>query len=269
MDNTWAGALVEVRGVVVIRGERRIVDDIQLTVEPRRWTAILGPNGAGKSTLLRSLAGLIKHDGAVLIDGNDVGAMSARDRAAQIAYAPQTPTMPALMTVRDYVMLGRNPYRAVLAGPRRRDHTVVTDVLDRLDVAVVADRRLRTLSGGERQRVVLARALAQQPRLLLLGEPTAALDLGHAQQVLELVDDLRRDHGLTVITTLHDLMLAGQYAERIVLLNGGRVAADGAPGTVLTRDILAENYDVEGEVDAGADGVRVYPARPSRVPARV
>ncbi len=265
VSDSWAGALLEVRGVGVSRGRARLLDAVDLVVEPRSWTAVVGPNGAGKSTLVRALAGLVRHDGTVLLDGRGVERLPARERAQEIGYAPQVPVLPEAVTVAEYVLLGRTPYRSLLAGPRREDREVVASALERLELTAFADRALRTLSGGERQRAVLARALAQQPRLLLLDEPTAALDLGHAQAVLELVDELRREHGMTVVTTIHDLVLAAQYADRLVLLAGGRVVAAGRPPDVLTSEALATHYGATAEVSAGAGGVRVHPVRPSLV----
>lgn len=256
--------LLDVRGVSVALGRAQVLDAVSLSVTEGGWTAVVGPNGAGKSTLLRAIASLVTCRGRVLIGGVDVSSMSAKERARQIAYAPQVPLIPEAMSVREYVMLGRTPYRALLAAPRGADHEAVARALTRLDLESLADRMLRTLSGGERQRAVLARSLAQEPRLLLLDEPTAALDLGHAQQLLELVDDLRRDEHLTVLSTLHDLVLAGQYADRVVLLTGGQVVADGAPAEVLTAQALAEHYGVSAEVEAGPSGVRVHPVRPGR-----
>jgi len=255
------GGLLEVEGVGVRLGRARVLDDVDLVVEPQTWTAIVGPNGAGKSTLLRAIAGLSKHDGRVLLDGRDVDRLPPRDRAGEIGFAPQVPVLPEAFAVREYVLLGRTPYRSLLTGPRSHDRAVVNEALERLDLLALADRPLRTLSGGERQRSVLARALAQQPRLLLLDEPTAALDLGHAQQVLELVDGLRRDEGLTVVSTLHDLTLAGQYADRLALLVGGRLVTAGPPADVLTAQTLADHYGARAEVVAGPDGVRIHPVR--------
>ncbi|MFN8074760.1 MAG: ABC transporter ATP-binding protein [Kineosporiaceae bacterium] len=262
---SWAGALVEVRGVGVTLGRNRVLDGVDLAVEPGRWLGVVGPNGAGKSTLLRVLAGLARHDGSVLLDGNDVATLGARERARLVGYAPQVPLLPDGVRVREYVMLGRTPHRGMLAGPRESDRSLVDDVLERLDLTSFADRPLRTLSGGERQRAVLGRALAQQPRLLLLDEPTSALDLGHAQQVLELVDALRREDGLTVISTLHDLVLAGQYADHLLLLSGGHVAAHGRPAEVLTTQALKDHYGANAHVESGPEGLRVVPVRPSLV----
>jgi iron complex transport system ATP-binding protein len=263
-DTAWAGALLEVDAVSAALGGRRVLDGVSSTVEPRTWTAIVGPNGAGKSTLLRAVAGLLRHEGHVLLDGRDVRRLSARERATEIGYAPQVPLLPDGVSVREYVMLGRTPHRSVLVGPREHDRAVVDDAIERLDLTAFARRALRTLSGGERQRAVLARALAQQPRLLLLDEPTAALDLGHAQQLLDLVDRLRREDGLTVLSTLHDLTLAGQYADRVLLLAQGRLVASGRPEHVLTSEALATHYGARAEVVAGPDGVLVHPVRAVR-----
>jgi iron complex transport system ATP-binding protein len=256
------GGRVQVQGLGVTLGTTRVLDGVHLDAAPGTWTGIVGPNGAGKSTLLRALAGLVRHGGRVLFDGEDAAALSARRRARYVGYAPQVPVLPEGVTVRDYVALGRTPYRSLLAGPRAGDRAVVAESIERLDLAALAGRSLRTLSGGERQRAVLARALAQQPRVLMLDEPTAALDLGHAQQLLELVDRLRADTGLTVLTTLHDLTLAGQYAERLVLLAGGSVVAAGPPVAVLTPVALATHYGATARVETGPDGVRVLPVRP-------
>ena len=157
--------------------------------------------------------------------------------------------------------LGRTPHRPLLAAPRSRDPDVVADVMERLALLPLADRPVTQLSGGEQQRAVLARALAQQPRVLLLDEPTASLDLGHAQQVLDLLDRLRRQDGLTVLSTLHDLTLAGQYADRLTLLSEGRVAAHGTPAEVLTPAALHTHYGARAQVVTGPDGPAVLPVR--------
>ena len=169
---------------------------------------------------------------------------------------------PPDMTVEEYVLLGRTPHLGYLGSPGRRDRARTAAALERLDVARFAARRLARMSGGERQRVVLARALAAEPRVLLLDEPTSMLDVGHQQQVLELVDGLRRDGGLTVLSTLHDLTAAGQYADELVLLHEGRVAATGPAATVLTVSLIEAVYAARVMVSPGPDG------RPAVVPVR-
>lgn len=227
------------------------------------WLALIGPNGAGKSTLIRAAAGLVPYGGAIRLDGVDVSSLRVRDRARLISYVPQEPVLPPDMTVADYVLLGRTPHLGYLGGPGQHDRERAAAALERLDVARFAGRRLARMSGGERQRVVLARALATEPRLLLLDEPTSMLDVGHQQQVLELVDGLRKDGGLTVLCTLHDLTVAGQYADELVLLNEGRVAAAGPAATVLTADLIGAVYAAQVSVTAGQDGRPVVaPVRP-------
>ena len=157
------------------------------------------------------------------------------------------------MTVAEYVLLGRTPHLGPLAKEGARDRDAAARALARLDLLPFADRRLGTLSGGEKQRVVVARALAQEARIVLLDEPTAALDIGHQQQALDLLDGLRAESGLTLVAAMHDLTLAAQYADRMVLLDAGRVVAEGRPHEVLTEALIAEHY---GAVDPGRHGRR-------------
>ncbi|TFV52566.1 ABC transporter ATP-binding protein [Blastococcus sp. TF02A-35] len=255
------GARVEVVGLSAGYGRRQVLDSVRLTVGPGGWLAVIGPNGSGKSTLLRSVLGFHRHEGQVRVDGVPTNGMPRRERARAMAYAPQIPVLPEGITTSDYVTLGRTPHRPLLAAPRGVDRRVVADVMERLGLGPMAKRPLATLSGGEQQRAVLARALAQQPRVLLLDEPTASLDLGHAQQVLDLVDLLRRQDGLTVVSTLHDLTLAGQYADRLALLSGGRVVAEGTPAEVLTAEALSAHYGARAQVVAGPGGPAVLPVR--------
>ena len=177
-----------------------VLHAVSCAVPSGGWLALIGPNGAGKTTLLRAVAGLVPYQGTIEVDQADLGTLRGRGRARLIAYVPQLPVLPPDMTAGDYVLLGRTPYIGYLGAPGREDRARAAAAADRLDVARFAARRLATLSGGERQRVVLARALAQSPDVLLLDEPTSLLDIGHQQQVLELVDDLRRSQGVTVLS---------------------------------------------------------------------
>ncbi|MCP2331560.1 ABC transporter ATP-binding protein [Actinoalloteichus caeruleus] len=235
---------------------RPVLRAVDAEVPAGGWLGVIGPNGAGKSTLLKTLAGLLPHEGTVTVDGTSIDGLRPRQRARVLGYAPQTPEPPTGLTVTDYVLLGRSPYLPPLGREGRSDLRVVAEVLARLDLAGMATRPLATLSGGERQRAVLARVLAQQPRVLLLDEPTTGLDVGHAQALLELVDRLRREDGVTVVTTLHDLTLAAQYADRLVFLVDGAVTASGAPGEVLTQARVAEHYQASVAV-LTSDGSRI------------
>jgi iron complex transport system ATP-binding protein len=255
-------AAVEVAGVTVRLDGVEILHGIDLRVAAGEWVTVIGPNGAGKSTLLRAVSGLVPFEGRIRLFGREHRQLRRRERARLVATVPQAPVVPPGMAVFDYVLLGRTPYIPPLGRESAADVAAVTEVLARLDLTAFTDRQLITLSGGERQRVLLARALAQGGTLLLLDEPTTALDIGHQQEVLELVDALRRAHGLTVVATMHDLSVAGGYAERLVLLAGGRVVADGPAAEVLTADLLATHYRARVRVVQGEHGPLVVPVRP-------
>lgn len=231
-------------------------------VRPGEWLCLIGPNGAGKSSALRAVAGLVPHRGIITVDGAPLSSRSPRRRAALVAYVPQSPLMPDDMTGGEYVLLGRNPFISYFGSESKHDRSLVADVLQRLDLEQFANRRLGTLSGGERQRLVIARAVAQEAPILLLDEPTSALDIGHQQQALELVDRLRREHGLTVVSAMHDLTLAGLYADRLALLHQGHVVATGDAAHVLRPETLSEFYGVSVTVHHDPDGtVVVVPRR--------
>lgn len=240
---------------------RTVVRDVTVDVPAGSWLAIIGPNGAGKSTLLKAVAGLVPATGDVLVGSKSVAALGNRERARVLGYAPQTPSLPEGLTVTDYVLLGRTPHLGPLGRESRSDLDLVAGALARLDLADLAHRPLRTLSGGERQRAVLARVLAQQAGVLLLDEPTTGLDIGHAQALLELVDQLRRADGTTVVSTLHDLTLAAQYPDRVLLLDGGDVAAAGTPAQVLTADRLSRHYGASVTVLTAPNGSLVVAPR--------
>ncbi|WDZ86307.1 ABC transporter ATP-binding protein [Micromonospora cathayae] len=254
---------VEVRGLHVSLDRVPILTGVDLTVAAGEWVTVIGPNGAGKSTLLRAVGGLLPATGDITLFGTPSVSLRRRERARVVATVAQSPVVPVGMSVLDYVLLGRTPYIPPLGRESAADLATVHEVLDRLDLAGFAHRELATLSGGERQRVFLARALAQGATLLLLDEPTSALDIGHQQEVLELVDQLRHAHGLTVLATMHDLSVAGEYADRLVLLAEGRVAAAGTPREVLTEDLLATHYRARVRVVDGDHGPLVVPVRPS------
>jgi iron complex transport system ATP-binding protein len=248
--------------VSVTLGGARIVDRLSCTVERGEWVALIGPNGAGKTTALRAIAGLLQYEGDVGVLARDARTLARKELARQIALVPQVPVIPGDISVRAYVLLGRTPHLGYFGSEGRADQRAVDAALEQLDLVPFAERRLDTLSGGERQRATLARALAQDAPVLLLDEPTASLDMGRQQQVLEIVDRLRARRGLTVLSTMHDLTLAGQYADRLLLLDGGRLVAAGTADEVLTRALITEHYGAEVEVvDAPGSGFVVVPVR--------
>jgi len=259
--STDRSTVVACRSVRVARGEAVVLDGVDLDISPGEWVALVGPNGAGKSTLLLTLAGLLAASGTVEVAGHAPRRTSRRTMASVVALMPQRPVLPEAVTVRELVALGRTPRRALWAGETAHDRAVVGSTLERLELTGMADRGVHQLSGGELQRVILARALAQEPHVLLLDEPTSALDIGHQQSVLDLVDDLRRQDGITVVAAMHDLTVAGQYADRVVLLADGRVVADGTPAEVFAPQRIEQVYEARVLVVETADGPAVIPYR--------
>ena len=249
---------VSIRDLDVTLDGAHVLRGVDLTASAGEWVNIIGPNGAGKTTLLRALLGLVSFDGEVVVDGlRDERRRAARAR--KLAYVPQTPVIPPGMLVSDYVLLGRTPHRGVFAAETANDRRIASEVLARLDLGGFGERTVQSLSGGERQRAVMARALAQQADVLLLDEPTTALDLGHQQDVLELVDALRRERRLTVIATLHDLTLAARYGDRIAILARGRVAESGPPAEVLTVQNIAEYFGASVRIVDDPEGPVIVP----------
>ena len=220
-----------------------VLRDLSLHVDAGEVVALIGPNGSGKSTVLRVAGGILRPcAGRAVIEGTDLEHMPVKDRARRVAVVPQDGPVPSGLLVREMVALGRTPYVRLLLGPTARDRQAVDSALSAVGIHDLADRRVDELSGGERQRVILARALAQEPRLLLLDEPTANLDLHHQVSMLELVRGLSREQGLGVLAAVHDLQLAALYCDRVSLLSKGQVVSQGAPEMVLTPPLLLETF---------------------------
>ena len=223
-----------------------VLHDVTLEVAPSELMAVLGPNGCGKSTLLRCIAGLLAPQaGQVTIHGTVVGNMAHRDRARQVALLPQSFEGGGELTVETMVMLGRTPYLPPYGVPGLRDWEIVDTALNAVQVEAMRARRVGELSGGERQRVMLARALAQQPQVLLLDEPTSHLDIRYQHEILALALRLARTESLAVVLVLHQINLAAAVADKLVLLGeGGRIRAAGAVAEVMTESHLEAVYGV-------------------------
>ncbi len=226
-------------GVSVSLGGRRIVDRVSLAVATGRWCTIAGPNGAGKTTLVRAIAGLVAYDGSVRVGGAALDRLRPSARARLVALVPQQPVVPPAITVLDYVLLGRTAHLPPLGVESAVDLDAARGAIEELDLGPFCGRHVGSLSGGERQRAVIARALAQSSPVLVLDEPTTGLDLGYQQDVLDLVSAMCRERGLTVLSTMHDLTLAGAYSDELVLMTEGRVVASGPVAETLTAENLA------------------------------
>ncbi|MGC8509275.1 MAG: ABC transporter ATP-binding protein [Acidimicrobiales bacterium] len=249
------GLVVRYDGTVAVR-------DVHLAVTPGEWLGVIGANGAGKSSLLRALARLSPFEGVVRIDGRETASLSRRHFAQLVAYVPQKPELPAQMRAVDYVALGRLPHLGYFGAEGPHDRRRCVELLERLSLAHMSDRPLGAMSGGELQRLVLARALAQEAPVLLLDEPTSALDLGRRVEALELVDELRHERALTVVSALHDLSLAAQFADRLVLLAQGSIVAAGTPDEVLVEGSLDQHFGTRVQILRSDDGeVIVVPRR--------
>lgn len=252
---------LHINNLNVTLNDRHIVHDISLSISTGEWLCIIGPNGAGKSTLLRALAGVIPSTGDFEIDGSNVRDLNVRDRACWIAYVAQDPVMPPGMKVFDYVMLGRTAHLRLLASETDLDIEMTNLVLDELNLSTFAQRDVATLSGGERQRVAIARALAQASPIVLLDEPTTALDVGFQQDVLELIDKLRHQQKIAVISTMHDLTVSGLYPDRLMLMAAGRNAISGSASAVLTEDNIRTHYGARVRIIDDPRGPIVVPHR--------
>lgn len=218
--------------------------DIDFALDGGALRALLGPNGSGKTTLLKILTGILPPgQGIVKYQGADLKTMTRRDIAKRIALVPQELNMQFGFSVRQMVMLGRTPHVSALGGPSKNDRDVVERVMEMTEIRDMHERIITELSGGEQQRVVIAMALAQEPQVLLLDEPTVHLDINHQIEILDLVRKLNRERGLTVLATMHDLNLAALYFDDLVLLERGRIVAQGAPAQVLSAERIREVFN--------------------------
>ena len=244
----------------------RALDGVSLAVEPGRLVAVAGPNGSGKTTLVRALLGHLPLEaGEALLDGRPVREWPAGAVARGVGVVTQREEIVFPLSVRQTVFLGRYPHLGPLTAEGAADVAAVAAALRRCDIESLADRRVDTLSGGEWQRVRVARALAQEPRILVLDEPTAALDVRHEMELFELIRVLVND-GLAGLVITHQLNLAARFADRIVLLSGGRVAADGSPDEVFRPDVLARVFEWPLAVTRLPDGApHAVPERRQRI----
>lgn len=246
---TPAPTRLRARGVHLGYGEHTVVDGVDLDVPTGRVTVIVGANGSGKSTLLRGLGRLMRPTrGSVELDGVDLYRRPPREVARVLGLLPQHPIAPEGITVAALVARGRHPHRGAFRRWDSTDADAVATALARTDLAELADRRVEELSGGQRQRVWVAMALAQEPELLLLDEPTTYLDLAHQVDLLDLLAELNAERGTTVVMVLHELALAARYADHLVVLHRGRVLRAGPPGEVLDAACLAEAFGLEARV---------------------
>lgn len=251
---------VEIRNMNLSFGGRPILKDLSLEIGTGEFAVIIGPNGTGKTSLLRALAGLLPCTGEIMIEGRPLREMTRRQLAMTLAIVPQQTPTGLPFRVADTVLLGRSPHLGLLGLEGEKDYAIARRAMEFTEVSELADRNVDELSGGERQRVIIARAICQEPRLILLDEPTAALDPAHQVKILDLMEQLRREQKTTVIMVSHDLNLAAIYGDRLILLAEGRIQASGPPSAVLSEELLEASYGCKMMVECGKAGIpRVFP----------
>jgi iron complex transport system ATP-binding protein len=241
--------ILAAEGLTLAYGERTIVEGLDLVVPPGRITAIVGANGCGKSTLLRALARLIPpREGRVVLDGKALQSRPTKEIARTLGLLPQSPIAPEGIAVADLVGRGRHPHQKLLARWSAHDYDIVAGALAATGIADLAERAVDELSGGQRQRVWIAMALAQETDILLLDEPTTFLDVAHQIDVLDLLTDLNRDRGTTIVMVLHDINMAARYADHLFAVREGEIVASGAPSDVVTADLIRDVFDLDALV---------------------
>lgn len=233
---------IVVRGLNLHYGRHHILRDISLEVDAGEFVVIIGPNGTGKTSLLKALVGLVKTIGAIEILGKPLSSFSRRELAKSVAVVPQQLPIEFPFTVAETVLMGRSPHLGLLAVEGEEDYRLARQAMEFTEVNDLADRRLDELSGGERQRVIIARAICQQPKLILLDEPTASLDPAHQVRVMDLMERLRREQNVTIVMVSHDLNLAAMYGDRLLLMDNGSIIRSGSPAEVMTAEQLAGSY---------------------------
>ncbi len=252
---------LNVKSLIVTLANKTVLKDFSVSISVGDWVCVIGPNGAGKSSMLRALAGIVDSAGEMWIDDKNLRSLNQKARACWIAYVAQEPVMPQGMSVFNYVMLGRTAHLNMLATESLKDIEIANYVIEEIGLHDFVDRDVATLSGGERQRVAIARALAQASPIVLLDEPTTALDVGYQQEVLELIDRLRKEKKIGVISTMHDLTVSGLYPDRLLLLADGRIVEQGSAKQVLTSKTISTHYGADVEVISTENGPIVVPVR--------
>lgn len=238
---------LEIENLSLGYGHTKVVSDITFKVNPKEMVGLIGPNGSGKSTIIKAVSNVIRpFSGRVRLDGRNVRDIPRVELARLVGVVPQIPLLPSVFTAFDIVLMGRNPHLGLFQYEKGEDMAIAWQAMEKTATQSLARRLVNELSGGEIQRLVVARVLAQQPKSILLDEPTANLDINHQVEILNLIKGLCHEEQLTVVITLHDLNLASQYCDRLVLINEGRIHAQGTPGEVITDENIKAVYGAEG-----------------------
>ncbi len=248
MDN------IKVDGIRVGYGDKVIIEDLNITIPMGKTTTIIGPNGCGKSTLLKSIGRILNiKNGAIYLNGKEIHEMPTRELASKMAILPQSPIAPEGLTVEELVSYGRYPYQKGLGKLKDEDKRIISWAMKATNLEDLKFQTVDSLSGGQRQRVWIAMALAQETEVILLDEPTTYLDMAYQLEVLELLDELNKEHGCTIVMVLHDLNLASKFADFMVAMGAGKIIKAGATEEVMTKSVLKEVYQIDANIIADPD----------------
>ena len=255
---------IEISKLTFAYGHNRVLGGVSLSIARGEMVAVLGPNGSGKTTLLKILSAVLNGNGEVKLNGKKIESFTKRELSRLFAVVPQEIQVHFPYTVAEIVLMGRASYHSPYALEGKKDLEVARQCMELTDSLAFSDRYLHELSGGEKQRVVIARALAQEPEILLLDEPSAFLDLKHQVHVFELLHRLNRERGLTVVAALHDLNFAALYFPRLILLYDGNILRDGTPGDVLKEEVIEKVYGVKVRIqnDPTGAGPQLFISKP-------
>ncbi|MBI4302805.1 MAG: ABC transporter ATP-binding protein [Chloroflexi bacterium] len=257
---------IEIQNVSLGYSREQVLRDVSFQVLPGEVVGLIGPNGCGKSTIIRALTRIISpHKGKILLDGKDIVGISRQELAHALGVVPQMPLLPSAFTAFEIVLMGRSPHLGLFQYEGQREMGITWRAMERTMTCHLAKRRVGELSGGEIQCLLIARVLVQETKAMLLDEPTANLDIGRQVEILNLIKNLCRENSLTVLAALHDLNLASQYCDRLVLISNGRIHAQGTPSEVITPRNIKEVYGAEGCVYAhpsnGLPAVLINPVK--------
>jgi len=234
---------LEMQNVTLAYGPKVVVKDINFQMMPGEMVGLVGPNGCGKSTIIKALSRVIPpHSGRILLNGKDISRISRKDLACMLGVVPQMSLLPSVFTAFEIVLMGRNPHLGLFQYEGPRDMDIAWQAMERASTQHLAHRRINELSGGEIQGVVIARVLAQETEAILLDEPTSNLDIGRQIEILDLIKSLCRENNMTVVAALHDLNLASQYCDQLILINNERIHAEGTPAMVINPENIEEVY---------------------------
>jgi len=237
---------IEAQDVCLGYDRKIVLSELTFQLRPGEMVGLIGPNGCGKSTVIRALSHtIVPYSGKIFLGGQDVTRLPRRDLARLLAVVPQMPLLPSAFTAFEIVLMGRNPHLGLFQYEKQEDLAIVWQAMGKTGTQPLAERRVGELSGGEIQSLLIARALAQETKAILLDEPTANLDIGRQLEVLDLIKTLCREDNLVVLAALHDLNLAAQYCDRLILINNGQIYAEGTPSEVITADTIAAVYGAE------------------------